>query len=368
MLDFLFDYGLFLAKTLTVVVAVLAIILGFVAIASRGKRESAQGDIQVMNINEAFDDMREAIESVVVDKELYKQQLKLQQKKEKKEAKEKKKQAKLEAKKNLAVKKEAVETVSEAPNKRVFVIDFNGDVRASEVDFLREEVSAILAFASKDDEVVLRLESAGGMVHTYGLAASQLQRIKSKNIKLTVCVDEVAASGGYMMACIADRLIAAPFAIVGSIGVVAQVPNFHRVLKKHDVDYELFAAGEHKRTVTMFGENTEKGKQKFSEDIQDTHELFKSFVAQARPVVDLEKVATGEVWFGQRALEQQLVDELNTSDDFLMSQCEHAEVYQVRYEVKKSLGEKIGDIGAKTSGRVFDSVLQKLADTRSFIR
>lgn len=367
MLDFLFDYGLFFAKSLTVIVSILAVVIGFVAIASRGKRESAEGEIQLLSINEAFDDMRDAIEAAVVDKEVYKQQMKVLHKKEKKEAKLKKKQAKLEAKKNQT--DSAAESNEEGDDKkRVFVIDFNGDIKASEVDFLREEVSAILAFASEHDEVVLRLDSAGGMVHTYGLAASQLQRIKAKNLKLTVCVDEVAASGGYMMACIADRLIAAPFAIVGSIGVVAQVPNFHRVLKKHDVDYETFTAGEYKRTVTMFGENTEKGKQKFIEDIQDTHELFKSFVAQARPVVDLEKVATGEVWFGQRALEQQLVDELNTSDDFLMALCKEADVYQVRYDVKKSLGERISDLGVKTSSSVINNALLKLTEPKSFMR
>ena len=108
----------------------------------------------------------------------------------------------------------------------------------------------------------------------YGLAASQMQRIRDKKLKLTVCVDKVAASGGYMMAVVADKIIAAPFAVLGSIGVLAQVPNFHRLLKKHDVDFEMLTAGKYKRTLTMFGENTDKGREKFQEDIEDTHVLF----------------------------------------------------------------------------------------------
>jgi len=374
LVDFLYDYGMFLAKAITIILTVFVVLIGFLVITSRNKKDSSQGDITLVSLNDGYEDMKSAIEEVVIDSEIYKQQLKAQLKKEKKEAKEKKKAAKAQAKidkkqGSVSVAKEAPEqTEDEDVNKRVFVLDFNGDIRASEVDLLREEISAVLSFAAKTDEVVLRLDSSGGMVHTYGLAASQLERIKSANLKLTICVDEVAASGGYMMACLADKLIAAPFAILGSIGVVAQLPNFHKVLKKHGVDYETFTAGEYKRTVTMFGENTEKGKDKFIEEIQDTHLLFKEFVAQARPAIDIDKIATGEVWFGKRAIEHNLVDELNTSDDFIMSLCKTADVYQVRYELKKSLGEKLSDLTVKTSTNVVGSIMQKLSNTTDLIR
>jgi len=374
LVDFLYDYGMFLAKAITIILTVFVVLIGFLVITSRNKKDSSQGDITLVSLNDGYEDMKSAIEEVVIDSEIYKQQLKTQLKKEKKEAKEKKKAAKAQAKidkkqGSVSVAKEAPEqTEDEDVNKRVFVLDFNGDIRASEVDLLREEISAVLSFAAKTDEVVLRLDSSGGMVHTYGLAASQLERIKSANLKLTICVDEVAASGGYMMACLADKLIAAPFAILGSIGVVAQLPNFHKVLKKHGVDYETFTAGEYKRTVTMFGENTEKGKDKFIEEIQDTHLLFKEFVAQARPAIDIDKIATGEVWFGKRAIEHNLVDELNTSDDFIMSLCKTADVYQVRYELKKSLGEKLSDLTVKTSTNVVGSIMQKLSNTTDLIR
>jgi serine protease SohB len=348
------------------------VLIGFLVITSRNKKDSSQGDITLVSLNDGYEDMKSAIEEVVIDNEVYKQQLKTQLKKDKKEAKEKKKavkaQAKIDKKQGTVVDSASEQTDDEEVEKRVFVLDFNGDIRASEVDLLREEISAVLSFASATDEVVLRLDSSGGMVHTYGLAASQLERIKSANLKLTICVDEVAASGGYMMACLADKLIAAPFAILGSIGVVAQLPNFHKVLKKHGVDYETFTAGEYKRTVTMFGENTEKGKEKFIEEIQDTHLLFKEFVAQARPTIDIDKIATGEVWFGKRAIEHNLIDELNTSDDFIMNLCKTADVYQVRYELKKSLGEKLSDLTVKTSMSVISSVMQKLSNTTNLIR
>ena len=223
----------------------------------------------------------------------------------------------------------------------LYVLDFDGDIKASEVDNLREEITTVLSVINPErDEVVLTLSSGGGMVHAYGLASSQVKRIKDKGVPLTVCVDKVAASGGYMMACVADKLLAAPFAVLGSIGVVAQLPNFHRLLKKHDIDYETLTAGEYKRTLTMFGENTDKGREKFTEDLEDTHELFKDFVKENRPQLDMDKIATGEVWFGQRALEKNLVDELKTSDEYLVDSCQDADVYLVSYEYKKTLQER----------------------------
>ena len=228
--------------------------------------------------------------------------------------------------------------------KHVFVLDFFGDVQASQAAQLREEVTGLLRSAKKErgDEVILRLNTGGGTVTGYGLAAAQLTRIKAAGLPLTICVEQVAASGGYMMACVADKILAAPFAILGSIGVVAQLPNFHKVLKKHDVDYELLTAGEYKRTLTMFGENTDSGREKFLEELQDTHDLFKEFVSQHRPQVDIEKIATGEVWYGLRAVDVALVDELQTSDEYLVTRAETADVYEVAYVLKKKFHERLG--------------------------
>ncbi|MCX0334136.1 protease SohB [Acinetobacter radioresistens] len=249
-------------------------------------------------------------------------------------------------------------------NQKIYVIDFKGDVQASAVENLREEITLILATAKAGkDRVVVRLESPGGMVHGYGLAAAQLVRLRDAGFHLTICVDKVAASGGYMMACIANEIITAPFAVVGSIGVVAQVPNFNRLLKEYNVDFELYTAGEYKRTVTMFGENTPEGKAKFEQELQQTHALFKHFVEKYRPKVNVEKVATGEHWYGQDALDLNLVDELKTSDEYLLSALPQHDVYVISTRRKPTLGEKLGLQAAQMADALVPAVLNKVMDT-----
>ena len=237
-------------------------------------------------------------------------------------------------------------TKSKSKNKKasqqVFVLDFDGDIKASAVKHLREEISTLISTANKGDEVVVRLESGGGMVHSYGLAAAQLVRLKDAGLKLTVCVDKIAASGGYMMACVADNIIAAPFAVIGSIGVVSQLPNFHKLLKKNDVDYEMFTAGDYKRTVTVFGENDDEDRAKYQQELEQTHDLFKHFVNTYRSQLDLEKVANGEHWYGEDAIKLKLVDKLQTSDSYVLELMEDNEVYALHSRQKPTLAEKLG--------------------------
>ncbi|WP_312928529.1 protease SohB, partial [Stutzerimonas nitrititolerans] len=254
-MEFLADYASFLAKTVTLVVAILVVLIAIASL-RRGRGKQSGGHLEVHKLNDFYKSMRERLEQSVLEKE----QLKALRKREAKAAKQAKK--------------------TDDSRPRVFVLDFDGDIKASAVENMRHEITALLTLATPRDEVVLRLESGGGMVHGYGLAASQLVRIREAGIPLTVCVDKVAASGGYMMACIGEKILSAPFAILGSIGVVAQLPNVHRLLKKHDVDFEVMTAGEYKRTLTVFGENTEKGREKFQDDLETTHELFKNFVAR----------------------------------------------------------------------------------------
>ncbi len=335
MAEFFFDYGLFLLKAITIVIAIAAVVLVSVAAGMR-TRKTQEGHIEVTRVNEEIDHLRDTLSATVVEPEAFKMELKKRHKAEKAEHKANVKNLK------KAAKKENDEAVDVERKPRMYVLDFDGDMKASAVSSLRREITAVLSLAQKQDEVVLRLESGGGMVHAYGLASSQLQRVKDHDISLTVCVDKVAASGGYMMACVASKLLAAPFAIVGSIGVIAQIPNFHRLLKKNDVDFEMITAGEYKRTLTMFGENTDKDRQKFSEDIEDIHVLFKDFVSLHRPQLNIEEVATGEIWFGQRAIDRSLIDELSTSDEYIVKACESADVFEVKYKEKKSLPEKLG--------------------------
>nr|WP_272910232.1 protease SohB [Acinetobacter nectaris] len=244
---------------------------------------------------------------------------------------------------------------------KVYVIDFKGDVQASAVANLREEVTLIIAAAdASKDKVVIRLESPGGMVHGYGLAAAQIVRLRDAGFYVTICVDKVAASGGYMMACIANQVIAAPFAILGSIGVVAQVPNFNRLLKEHNVDFELYTAGQYKRTVTMFGENTDEGKAKFEEELQQTHQLFKHFVEKYRPQLNVEQVATGEHWYGEDAVELNLADQLHTSDQVILDLIHENDVYLISTRRKPTVGEKLGLQAAQIADHVVPTVLDKL--------
>ncbi len=238
--------------------------------------------------------------------------------------------------------KPADNTPSAKDDKTIYVLDFDGDIKASAVAHLREEISNIISIAKAGDEVVLRLESGGGQVSSYGLAAAQLVRIKEAGLTLTVCVDKIAASGGYMMACTANKIIASDFGVLGSVGVVSQLPNFHEFLKKHDVNFEQFTAGEYKRTVTMFGENTDEDRAKYQEDLERIHELFKAFVAKHRPSLAVEKIATGEIWFGQDALDLGLIDEIGTSDAYILSLLDKHNVYALHTRTKPTLAEKLG--------------------------
>lgn len=370
-MEFLLDYGAFLLKAITVVVAVLLIAGGIVSLSSRAKRSHHDGELVIKKLNDELEDHKEHLEDMLLDEATLKAMAKARKKEDKEKAKADKLKAKEERRKLKAGEgaiasvdddrpSDDADTVSDDHKKRVFVLDFDGDIQASDVELLRQEITAILTMATAQDEIILRLESGGGMVHSYGLAASQLQRIRDKGIPLTVCVDRVAASGGYMMACLADKLVSAPFAIIGSIGVVAQLPNFNRLLKKHDVDFELFTAGEHKRTVTMFGQNTSKAKEKFQADLEDTHELFKQHVSRCRPSVDVNAVATGDIWYGQQALDHDLIDVVGTSDDIIVQACDEADVYHVRYEYKRSLQERFGIAAQTALATAFTRVLTAL--------
>ncbi len=319
MLDLLMQYGLFLAKAVTIVVAIAVVMM---MAYSMSRKARVMDKLEIRNLNEKFRNMTHVMKSVVLSKKEFKKDVKAENARVKAEKKKR-------------------DTPEAEKKKRIFVVNFHGDIKATAVLSLREEITSILSIARPQDEVLVRLENAGGLVHEHGLAASQLHRIKQHNIPLTIAVDKVAASGGYMMACVGDRIIAAPFAVLGSIGVLAQIPNFNRLLDKHGVDFELLKAGELKRTITMFGVNTDEDRKRFREQLEDTHILFKEFVAEHRPTLDMNTIATGEHWYGKRALELNLVDDLLTSDEYLMKATEDADIYEVTYTAHKRISEKL---------------------------
>jgi serine protease SohB len=330
MREFLLSYGLFLAKVVTLVTAA-GVLLALLAAAGRTLRQASGERLEIRHLNERLRELAETLNRALLDAPARRRE----QRRFKRERK-------------------ARHARASGAAARVFVLDFRGDLQASCVAALREEISALLQVAQpRRDEVLLRLESAGGTIPAYGLAASQLQRIRDRGLKLTAAIDKIAASGGYLMACAAERILAAPFAIVGSIGVVGQLPNFNRWLREHHIDFELHTAGEYKRTLTLFGENTEAARAKFREELEQAHGLFKDFVAARRPALELSRVATGEYWYGAQALALKLVDELTTSDDYLLKRAQEAEVYEVRFRRRRSLREQlIGSLAQLRTNRL----------------
>lgn len=317
MASFFFEYGLFLLE-LTTIAAVVVVAVLIVVSAARKPQEPSR--LVVEHVNKSLERRADAARRTILGR-----------RDSRKLIRERKKKGKGE--------KGADGPAKERP--RLFILDFKGDIRASATESLREEVSAVLALAGKNDEVLLRLENSGGTVHEHGLAASQLLRLRARGIPLTVAVDKVAASGGYLMASAADRIIAAPFAIIGSIGVLVQLPNFHRMLEQKGVDFEQLTAGRFKRTLTLFGENTDEGREKMRQELVDVHELFKARVKELRPSVELDEVATGEHWYGSRALELNLIDEIGTSDDFMLAAAEAADLYRISFRRHRKLMERM---------------------------
>ena len=316
MMDFLLNYGLFLAKTVTLVFFIIVVIL--LIVSASQKNSSADDQIEIKNLSKKFANLKKLMLASTTSKKEFKQLQKQDKQSSKKES-----------------------SKIQASDQRVFVINFVGNIKATAVKHLRKEITALLSIATDKDEVVICLENSGGLVHEHGLAASQLQRIRQRGIPLTVAVDKVAASGGYMMACVADRIIAAPFSVLGSIGVIAQMPNFNKLLERHGIEYEQIKAGDLKRTITMFGKNTDQDRAHFTEQMQETHDLFKEFVAENRTELDMKQVATGEHWLGKKALQLKLVDELMTSDDYLLQKSQEATVYEITHRSPKSVGEKL---------------------------
>jgi serine protease SohB len=341
--EFFLEIGLFAGKALLIVISIVAILIVLLSLIAKQQKGSSK-KLSIENISKRFQGYRDQLGAETDPSGQFVKSLKKQKKAEKKQLKKK--------------------SSGQQDEPKIYVIEFEGDIKAAHVKNLREEVSAVLSVADKQrDEICLVLESTGGMVHAYGLAAAQLLRVKNAGIPLTICVDKVAASGGYMMACTADKLMCSPFAIIGSIGVVAQVPNLHKLLKKNSIDYEEMTAGEYKRTVSMLAEITPKGKEKFLQQLDETHVLFKNFVSSNRDKMDMSKVATGEYWYGYQARDLNLVDEISTSDDYLFSKFESHKIFKVSVEAKKNLSEKIADAVSLSFDRFTQSFLQKGHDS-----
>lgn len=320
----LLDLGIFTAESIILAILFIIVLVVFFMLLGKGK-DKTKGKLVIKNLNEKYQENKEAMLAETLSKKAFKQFLKSKKAEEK----------------------------SEQKSKNIFVLTFNGDMKASAVPSLSEEITAVLNVATPADEVMIRVESAGGVVHGYGLAAAQLMRIRAQHIPLVITIDKIAASGGYLMACVANKILAAPFAIIGSIGVVVQLPNFHRLLKDKQIDFELHTAGQFKRTITLFGENTEEGREKLQHEIEDIHGLFKNLIHEYRPQIDIAEVATGEHWLGQQAIGMKLIDEIKTSDDYLFEQSKKAKLFEISYEVKKPLLARLSSSASMLREQLF---------------
>ncbi len=354
---FVSEYGMFLLKAATLLIA-LVVVIRVVVRATARDPSPGEGTLRVRKLNREYQKLGDRIRSRILSKSERKALIKARKAELKAEDRGGDEPGTGDRGDDEAAKKAAKKA------SRLYVLQFDGDVRASAVESLRQEITAVLAVAEPTDEVLLRLDSGGGLVHSYGLAASQLDRLKQRDIRLTVAVDRIAASGGYMMACVADRILAAPFAVVGSIGVVAMIPNVNRLLKKYDVDVELITAGQFKRTLTVVGENTDEDRAKFTEQIEEAHGLFKDFVARYRPQLDMAQVGTGEHWYATRGAELGLVDDLGTSDDYLVAAAEQRAVYEVRFEPHRSVGNRLASFVDSSARRVVSAGWQASRDAR----
>ena len=339
-MEFIIQYGVFLLKVITIVIAILLPVLMIIN-SSKGKSAGDKGYLQIKNLSDQFESMGNALQGSLMDPKTFKK-----------------------FRKDLDKKKKKQDKTPSKDQQSIFVLNFNGDIQASEVDKLKHEINAILLSETKCKEVVLKVESGGGSAYAYGLCAAELKRLIDNKIKLTVCIDKVAASGGYLMSCVATKIVAAPWALVGSIGVIAQMPNINKLLKKNLVDFEMHTAGEFKRTLTVFGENTEEGRNKFKSELEDLHIIFKDFVKDNRPEIDTSVVATGEVWQGERALEVGLIDEIGTSDDYLVTLSKKFKLFEIEYIEKKNLSERFAFAAETFLNRTFLRIYDRLNKSR----
>lgn len=333
MTELLLEVGAFTLKSLVLGLVIFGGLLAIIAASLKQKKSGKE--IEVQNLSEKSKKRQLQIKAKLLPAAEFKKTLKSEQKKMKKERKSR-----------------------DHHKPRLFVLEFEGDVRATQTEELREQITSLLSVSDPStDQVLVTIESPGGMVHGYGLGAAQLLRIRDKGIRLVAAVDKVAASGGYLMASVANEIIAAPFAVVGSIGVIAQVPNLNRLLKKHDIDYEEVTSGKYKRSVSFLGEITPDGRRHFEKKIEGTHDLFKQFVKDLRPQLNLEEVANGDHWYGKEAVALGLVDRLQTSDDFISQFIESHQVIKLTSPEKKNLVQKVSQAAEQSLERVLYKLL-----------
>lgn len=248
----------------------------------------------------------------------------------------------------------------------VFVIDYVGSMMASEVVYLTAKIDAIILKSNKDDEVVINITSPGGAVSGYGLVASQIKRLKTAGLKITATVDTVAASGGYMAAVVSDEIIAAPFAMVGSIGVVANVMIYEELLKNIGIQTNVYTSGDSKRTVVPSRVPNAEEEAKLEAQLEEIHSRFKDHVLSFRPDIDEDKVFTGQAFLAADAINFGLVDKIGTSDELLLNLYKDGHrLIEVQFIIEENIG---GSVTKQVSAGLVDAIKSEIFNNSVIIR
>ncbi len=250
----------------------------------------------------------------------------------------------------------SVEAGLPGPPPRLAVLRFQGlrDLNASGDQRLSEAIDEVLVNRDHFEEAVVIIDSPGGTTHGYGHAYALLERLSASGLKVTACIDRIGASGGYLMALPADRILAGPFAIVGSVGVVAGIPNVKRLLEEKGVSYRLFVAGDKKRVVHFADDDGPEVREYMDEKLAGIHTQFLQAVEKHRgDRVKLDEVRSGDHWSAEESVEKGLglVDELQTSAEYLLER--NREVALVMIERRVDITERFaGYLAARLSARV----------------
>lgn len=240
--------------------------------------------------------------------------------------------------------------------KTAVLLSFNGDINATEVIEFGRAVSMIVQMKDLVSEVYIIINSGGGVVNGYGLLASEIERLHYSEIETYALIDQVAASGGYMAACVANHVVAAPFAYIGSIGVVSEMPNFNQILSDNGINIEQHTAGKSKRTVTPLGKITDEDRNEFKKKLERIHRSFINHVSHYRNINDADEnknsiIFSGDYWIAEETVELELglVDEISTSQEFLLDKMKEYNIIEITFQENKTKKSKLSLLNSLTT-------------------
>lgn len=203
------------------------------------------------------------------------------------------------------------------------------------------------------EAIVLRIDSPGGSV----VGSDEIyQALLAIDKPLVVSMGEVAASGGYYIACAADRVLANPGTLTGSIGVISMVPNIEELMEKIGVEVLVIKSGALKDEGSVFREMTEEEREVWQRIIDEAYDQFVGIVADGRdlPPQAVRELADGRVYTGHQALELGLVDELGNLSEAIELAAKMGGIVEepriIEYPATPSLMETIfGSLWAPTT-------------------